>query len=270
MFSDVVSKVGMDIMKYHGLVMMIIVFILSLVTYMSVFLLCSSLSYRHHTQWEALEYGWTMLPILLLSVLWWPSMSNLYCMNDVKTPEWTFKAVGSQWYWSYEFHLINQEVFEFQSYMNIKSGTSLYEGGYRLLDVDWRMVVPAKIQTTIYVTSTDVLHSFSIPSSSIKVDAIPGRINQIPYVMLKTGVYYGQCSELWGVNHSFMPIVVEVLPSKVFFSWLEELTNFVSEKGNVSGSIVSWKMRYFGYYCWFQVTSSLLVMLIDFLRGRGG
>nr|WPW47629.1 cytochrome c oxidase subunit 2 [Arcuatula senhousia]WPW47640.1 cytochrome c oxidase subunit 2 [Arcuatula senhousia] len=228
-FNDVVFvKVGMDIMKYHGLVMMVIVFILGLVGYMGVFLLCRSLSYRHHSQWEKLEYGWTVLPIILLALLWGPSMKNLYHMDDIKTPQWTFKAVASQWYWNYEFHLLDQQQFEFQSYMAADSGADLDKGGYRLLDVDWRMVVPAQSQVTMYVASTDVLHSFSLPSVLLKVDAIPGRVNQLPCVFGLPGVYYGQCSEICGINHSFMPIVMEVIPAKVFIGWLEGLTNLLS------------------------------------------
>nr|YP_003934513.1 cytochrome c oxidase subunit II [Arcuatula senhousia]ACY00226.1 cytochrome c oxidase subunit II [Arcuatula senhousia] len=225
MFHDVVGSVGMDIMKYHGLVMMIIVFILSLVGYMGVFLVCGSLKYRHHTQWERLEYGWTVLPVILLGFLWGPSMKNLYHMDDVKIPEWNFKSVASQWYWNYEFHLLNQQDFEFQSYMSSESGSNFSTKGYRLLDVDWRMVVPSWTQINIYVTSSDVLHSFAIPSLLLKVDAIPGRINQLPCLFKIPGVFYGQCSEICGVNHTFMPIVVEAVPSKVFFSWLVELTS---------------------------------------------
>lgn len=148
----------------------------------------------------------------------------LYLIDEVNLPEATIKAVGHQWYWTYEYSDIRGSSYKFDSYM---VPDSLLEGGYRLLEVDNRCAVPSLLRMRGLVTSDDVIHSWAIPSSSIKVDGVPGRINQIQMCFLRTGVFYGQCRELCGVNHSFMPICVESVSVEIYTNWIIENHNEV-------------------------------------------
>lgn len=150
-------------------------------------------------------------------------------MNAVKKPLWSFKAIGSQWYWNYEFNLKDDTIFEFQSYIIPNVGEGEVKG-YRLLDVDWRIIAPAQTQITIYVRRTDVLHSFALPQAYVKADAIPGRINRVPLKVNQCCILYGQCSEICGVNHAFIPIVVEFIPMNVFLQCIKALN--ASQLGN--------------------------------------
>nr|QDO71934.1 cytochrome c oxidase subunit II [Mytilisepta virgata] len=202
---------------YHNM-MLVAVFIISLVGYFLFRINFCSVSYRSFKHQNVLEWVWTVVPMLILAVLWVPSVRNLYLMNHIGEPKWSFKAVGHQWYWTYEFVNKKYQEVVLESYMdNIDDGNFKY----RLLDVDQRMVAPMNLQLRVLVSSVDVLHSFSLPSCMLKVDAIPGRMTQTPLLVDKSGVVYGQCSELCGVNHSFMPIVVEFIPVSSFLEWLK-------------------------------------------------
>nr|YP_313736.1 cytochrome c oxidase subunit II [Xenopeltis unicolor]BAE20043.1 cytochrome oxidase subunit 2 [Xenopeltis unicolor] len=165
---------------------------------------------------EQLEAAWTAAPIMILILTALPSVRSLYLMEEVFDPYVTVKAMGHQWYWNYEY--TDGTNVSFDSYM-IQT-QDLPNGAPRLLEVDHRMVMPANLQTRVVVTAEDVLHSWAIPSLGIKVDAVPGRLNQLPLATSRTGVFYGQCSEICGANHSFMPIVVEAVPLKNFEQWL--------------------------------------------------
>lgn len=176
--------------------------------------------YRSFKKGEILEWVWTVIPMLILAVLWFPSASNLYLINHADEPKWSFKALGHQWYWSYEFLRKDHEQLRIDSYLDRRCEET---GGYRLLDVDQRIVAPAKTQIRLLVSSADVLHSFALPALILKVDAVPGRINQLPFNVHRCGVTYGQCSEICGVNHSFMPIVIEFIPIKEFGQWLAKV-----------------------------------------------
>jgi hypothetical protein len=149
-----------------------------------------------------------------------PSIKLLYLIDELELPESTVKIIGHQWYWRYEYSDTFGSTFRYDSYMKPK----LVEGGtlarYRLLEVDYRCVVAALLHMRALVTSEDVLHSWAIPSACIKVDAIPGRINQVGLCFLYPGIFYGQCSELCGVNHSFIPICVEAVTVEVFTKWI--------------------------------------------------
>nr|YP_011002174.1 cytochrome c oxidase subunit II [Corynosoma villosum]WPN89826.1 cytochrome c oxidase subunit II [Corynosoma villosum] len=148
-----------------------------------------------------LEFVWTLLPMILLVFMAYPSMVLLY-MGDVTLDyDISVVVVGHQWYWEYFSGLVSEA-----SYM-----TSLSDGGFRLLDVDNRLVLPSFEGVMFSMTSADVIHSWAVPALGIKMDCIPGRLNQVSAEILGCGVFYGQCSELCGVLHSFMPIVVEVV-----------------------------------------------------------
>nr|YP_003540900.1 cytochrome c oxidase subunit II [Leptodeira polysticta]ACD77452.1 cytochrome c oxidase subunit II [Leptodeira polysticta] len=165
---------------------------------------------------EQLEAAWTAAPIMILILTALPSVRSLYLMEEVFDPYLTIKATGHQWYWNYEYSDNTQVSFD--SYM-IKT-KDLQNGSPRLLEVDNRMVTPAGLQTRIVVTAEDVLHSWTVPSLGVKVDAVPGRLNQIPLTTSQVGVFFGQCSEICGANHSFMPIAMEAIPLYHFEQWL--------------------------------------------------
>nr|YP_009109349.1 cytochrome c oxidase subunit II [Gloydius saxatilis]YP_009234329.1 cytochrome c oxidase subunit II [Gloydius shedaoensis]AIW51819.1 cytochrome c oxidase subunit II [Gloydius saxatilis]AMC18039.1 cytochrome c oxidase subunit II [Gloydius shedaoensis] len=165
---------------------------------------------------EQLEAAWTAAPIMILILTALPSVRSLYLMEEVFDPYLTIKATGHQWYWNYEYS--DETHISYDSYM--LQTHDLPKGSPRLLEVDHRMVMPAGLQTRIVVTAEDVLHSWAIPSLGIKVDAVPGRLNQIPLATSRTGVFFGQCSEICGANHSFMPIAAEAIPLYYFEQWL--------------------------------------------------
>ncbi|RCH89648.1 cytochrome c oxidase subunit 2 [Rhizopus azygosporus] len=143
-------------------------------------------------------------------------------IKDVISPAMTIKAVGHQWYWSYEYSdFVNEdgESIEFDSYMIPDS--DLEDGQLRLLDVDNRVVLPVDTHVRFVVTGADVIHDFAVPSLGLKIDATPGRLNQVSVITEREGVYYGQCSELCGVYHGFMPIAVEAVSLDKYLSWLD-------------------------------------------------
>nr|ACD77397.1 cytochrome c oxidase subunit II [Hypsiglena sp. 2 DGM-2013] len=165
---------------------------------------------------EQLEAAWTAAPIMILILTALPSVRSLYLMEEVFDPYLTIKATGHQWYWNYEYS--DNIQMSFDSYM-IQT-KDLQNGSPRLLEVDHRMVMPAGLQARVVVTAEDVLHSWAIPSLGVKVDAVPGRLNQIPLTTSRVGVFFGQCSEICGANHSFMPIAMEAVPLYHFEQWL--------------------------------------------------
>ena len=149
--------------------------------------------------------------MLILFFLAVPSLRILYFMDDVD-PYLTLKIIGHQWYWSYELIDLN---LEFDSY--IIGSVSL--GEFRLLDVDHRVVLPVGKNVRGLVRAADVLHSWALPSFGVKADAVPGRLNQVAFNLMRSGVFYGQCSEICGANHRFMPIVIEGVSLSSFLSW---------------------------------------------------
>nr|AYR06674.1 cytochrome c oxidase subunit II [Rhodogorgon sp.] len=173
------------------------------------------------THGTLIEMIWTITPAFILLIIAIPSFSLLYAMDEVISPAITIKTLGHQWYWSYEYSdYINEEgdSIEFDSYMMPEEDLEL--GQLRLLEVDNRMVIPINTHIRIIVSATDVLHSWAIPSLGVKCDAIPGRLNQTSLFIKREGVYYGQCSEICGINHGFMPIVIEAVPLQNYVTWI--------------------------------------------------
>lgn len=197
---------------FHDHAMVVLVMVISLVSYSSVVLLRGSLLSRYLLEGQEIETIWTILPAVVLVFLALPSLRLLYLLDEVNDPVLSLKAVGHQWYWSYEYS--DFLSLEFDSYM--VASDDLNEGDYRLLEVDHRTVVPAEACIRILVTSADVLHSWTVPSLGVKADAVPGRLNQLSFYVSRVGVYYGQCSEICGANHSFMPIVIEAVDVNSF------------------------------------------------------
>jgi len=169
----------------------------------------------------AIEIAWTVAPSLVLVLIAIPSFALLYSMDEVVDPAVTVKAIGHQWYWSYEYSDYNtsdETCIAFDSYMIPEE--DLEPGQLRLLEVDNRIVVPVNTHIRMIITSADVLHSWAVPSLGVKCDAVPGRLNQTPVFIKREGVFYGQCSELCGANHGFMPIVVEAVPVERYVDWI--------------------------------------------------
>ena len=182
---------------------------------------------QHNT---LLEIIWTLIPCVILLLIAVPSFSLLYAIEDLNIIESSIKIIGNQWYWSYEFPCENFEK-KFDSVMILENDL-ITIGSLRLLEVDERLVLPIEKQLRLFVTASDVLHSFAIPSLGIKIDASPGRLNQIALWIKRTGVYYGQCSEICGIQHAFMPIVVEAKDEEEFLKWLipkNKITNILSK-----------------------------------------
>ena len=166
-----------------------------------------------------IEILWTIFPSIIPMFIAIPSFALLYSMDEVVDPAITLKAIGHQWYRTYEYSDYNssdEQSLTFDSYMIPEDDPEV--GQSRLLEVDNRVVVPAKTHLRMIVTSADVLHSWAVPSLGVKCDAVPGRLNQISISLQREGVYYGQCSEICGTNHAFTPIVVEAVPSKDYGS----------------------------------------------------
>jgi cytochrome c oxidase subunit 2 len=166
---------------------------------------------------------WTILPAVLLVFIAFPSFILLYLADEVINPSMTIKAIGYQWYWVYEYSDFinnNMETIQLESY--IIPEDMLEVGQLRNYDVDNRIVVPVDTHIRFIVTSADVIHSFGIPSLGIKVDANPGRLNQVSTLIQRTGVFYGSCYELCGVSHSEMPIVIQAVELPKFLEWLNE------------------------------------------------
>nr|YP_010148830.1 cytochrome c oxidase subunit II [Pseudanodonta complanata]QQV69721.1 cytochrome c oxidase subunit 2 [Pseudanodonta complanata] len=216
-FQDSYSGLSSELIFFHDHAMFVLVLVSSFVGYMMVCLLKSSLSSRFILEAQALEAAWTMVPGLLLLVLAIPSVRLLYLLDEVGGPMVSMKAIGHQWYWEYEYGDSN-DIVGFDSYM--VSALEVSDGGYRLLEVDNRCVLPYGVDSRILVSSVDVIHAWALPSLGVKVDAVPGRINQLGVHLTSSGVMFGQCSEICGVNHSFMPISMESVSPEVFYHWL--------------------------------------------------
>ncbi len=169
-----------------------------------------------------LEIVWTILPAVILLFIAIPSFNLLYSLDESIDPSLTLKVVGHQWYWSYEYSdystLEGGDSLNFDSYMLPESDLSL--GAYRLLEVDHRVTLPIQSHIRVLVTAADVLHSWAVPSFGVKVDGCPGRLSQVSLFIKRSGVYYGQCSEICGVNHGFMPIVVKGVALTDYVGWI--------------------------------------------------
>nr|UBS94006.1 cytochrome c oxidase subunit 2 [Oliarus cf. filicicola HI01081] len=208
------SPIMEQLIFFHDHTMMIILVILSSVLYMMMVMSTNKLINKKMNEHQLIETIWTILPALILITIAIPSLKILYMMEEIINPSISIKTMGHQWYWSYEYSDKNQ--IELESYMEKKKKNNLF----RLLDVDNRISLPFSTQSRMIISSTDVLHSWTIPSLGLKMDAIPGRLNQISILINKPGLFFGQCSEICGTNHSFMPIVLESISMKKFLMWI--------------------------------------------------
>nr|UYR45759.1 cytochrome c oxidase subunit 2 [Merostenus sp.] len=216
MFQDANSYIMENLIMFHDHAMMVIVMIIILISYIMIYMLANKLINRFMLEGQMIEMIWTIIPIMMLLFLAIPSLKILYMIDEVNNPTMTVKSMGHQWYWSYEFNDFNS--LNFDSFMlNLES---MKNNEFRLLDVDNRLVLPLDNQIRMLVSSADVIHSFALPVLGVKIDAVPGRINQISLKINRPGIFYGQCSEICGVNHSFMPIVLESTKLDYFLNWI--------------------------------------------------
>lgn len=217
-FQDAASSVSENLIFFHDNIMFIILIILFLVGWMMISAIINKHYYKYLVEGTLIEIVWTIIPAIILLSIAFPSLQILYSMDEVIDPSLTIKAIGHQWYWSYEYSDLDDGSIEFDSYMIPTS--DLEVGDLRLLEVDNRIIVPVNTQVRVVITGADVIHCFAVPSLGVKADAIPGRLNQVNFLAKRPGVYYGQCSEICGSEHSFMPIVVEAVSQEKFINWI--------------------------------------------------
>nr|UBN08825.1 cytochrome c oxidase subunit 2 [Neogeoscapheus dahmsi] len=213
---DSASPIMEQLIYFHDHTLMIIIMILMVVTYMMMMLIFNKFTNRFLLEGQFIEVAWTIAPAIILIFIAIPSLRLLYLMDEINNPSITLKTIGHQWYWSYEYSDFLK--VEFDSYMIPQN--EMNNNDFRLLDVDNRASLPTNMFIRIIITATDVLHSWTIPSLGIKADATPGRLNQTSFLINRPGVFYGQCSEICGANHSFMPIVIEGISTNKFINWI--------------------------------------------------
>nr|UBN09007.1 cytochrome c oxidase subunit 2 [Panesthia tryoni tryoni] len=216
---DSASPIMEQLIYFHDHTLMIIIMILTVVTYMMTMLVFNKFTNRFLLEGQLIEVAWTIAPAIILIFIALPSLRLLYLMDEINNPTITLKTIGHQWYWSYEYSDFLK--VEFDSYMIPQN--EMNNDDFRLLDVDNRASLPTNTFIRIIITATDVLHSWTVPSLGIKADATPGRLNQTSFLINRPGVFYGQCSEICGANHSFMPIVIESISTNKFINWISKM-----------------------------------------------
>ena len=228
-FQDSASPQMEALIELHDNILFYLVIILFAVGWILVSLsrkynnLASPLSHRNVSHGTSIELIWTITPALILIFIAFPSFKLLYLMDEVSDPSMVVLAEGHQWYWSYlytDFLNSEDEFIEFDSYLIPES--DLEDGALRMLEVDNRVIIPELTHVRFVVTGADVIHSFACPALGIKCDAYPGRLNQVSVVINRQGTFYGQCSEICGILHSSMPIVIESVSIEKFVAWLME------------------------------------------------
>nr|YP_010535859.1 cytochrome c oxidase subunit II [Anaedus unidentatus]UYB79071.1 cytochrome c oxidase subunit II [Anaedus unidentatus] len=202
---------------FHDHTLMILVMITIIVSQNMLSLFYNNLTNRFLLQGQTIEVIWTILPAITLIFIALPSLSLIYLLDETNNPMISIKTIGHQWYWSYEYS--DFKNIEFDSYMNPSQEMKSFN--FRLLDVDNRLVIPFNTQIRMIMTAADVIHSWTIPSLGIKVDATPGRLNQMSIFSSRASLLFGQCSEICGANHSFMPIVIESISPSFFVKWIK-------------------------------------------------
>jgi cytochrome c oxidase subunit 2 len=223
-FQDPATPNMQGLIDLHHDIFSIMLFVLLFVVCListSLFLFLNTIRPVKLIHGSLIELLWTVSPSVILIFIALPSFALLYVTDQLIEPSVTVKAVGHQWYWNYQYsdysNYNNLNLISFDSYMLQEIDLQL--GQLRLLEVDNRLVLPVKNNIRVIITSADVLHSWAIPSMGVKCDAVPGRLNQVATYLKREGVYYGQCSELCGVNHGFMPIAVEAVSKENYLLW---------------------------------------------------
>lgn len=235
-FNESSSPTMEGIVSFHNHLMVVLCFIsifvgwllLNCVKYYSEFEISTHTQFTHSKE---LEIVWTSVPALILLLLATPSFTLLYSMDEIVDPELTLKILGHQWYWGYEMSEYNtcfgDVNLQYNCYMMVLEGLPQDKKGYfRLLETNRRVLLPIDTHVRLLVSAADVLHSWTVPSFGVKVDACPGRLNQLNLYLKRTGLFFGQCSEICGVNHGFMPISVLGVNSFQFNSFILNRVEF--------------------------------------------
>jgi cytochrome c oxidase subunit 2 len=215
-FQDSASPLIEQLTFFHDHTMIIIRLITILVGYIIACLLIPNLPNRLLSEEQSIETIWTIIPAITLIFIALPSLRLLYLLDEVNAPRITLKTIGHQWYWSYEYSDFSN--IEFDAYISPQN--DIIRKDFRLLEVDNRTVLPFKTQIRCLITAADVLHSWTVPSLGVKADAVPGRLNQVSFLIKRPGILFGQCSEICGANHSFIPIIIESVNIKTFSKWI--------------------------------------------------
>jgi cytochrome c oxidase subunit 2 len=237
-FQNSVTSIGDQIHGFHNLLLVlitvIVVFVLGLLVWVAIRYNAGSnpapSRTSHHTM---LEVAWTIVPVLILLVIAIPSFRLLYAQYDFPKADLTIKATGHQWYWSYNYP--DHGNFNFDALMI--EDDKLQPGQPRLLATDNEVVVPANKNVHILLTADDVIHNWTIPAFGVKVDAVPGRVTRLWFNARETGIYYGQCSELCGERHAYMPIQVRVVSDQEFTAWVESAKQKFADRGSPATAV---------------------------------
>ena len=222
-FQEPATDLMSDIISFHGYILMpIITGISLLVLGLLLYIMFRFNSKRNvvastTTHNTVIEILWTVIPVILLIIIAIPSFRLLYVSETIPKADLTIKAIGNQWYWTYEYPDYEDIVFD----ANMLLENELSDPKLRLLETDTQIVVPVNKVVKLQITSADVLHAWTIPAFGVKMDAVPGRLNETWFKANKEGIYYGQCSELCGAKHAFMPINVKVVSESEFDDWLD-------------------------------------------------
>nr|YP_009350405.1 cytochrome c oxidase subunit II [Nasutitermes lujae]AQP26990.1 cytochrome c oxidase subunit 2 [Nasutitermes lujae] len=217
---DSASPVMEQLIFFHDHALMIILMIITAVFYTMISIIQNKQTSRFILEGQMIETLWTIAPAIILVFIAIPSLRLLYLMDEIHNPAMTLKTVGHQWYWSYEYSDFTK--LEFDSYMTPQEDQPV--NTFRLLDTDNRVILPMNSPIRLIVTAADVLHSWTVPSLGVKTDATPGRLNQMSFSINRPGLLYGQCSEICGANHSFMPIVIESVSTNQFINWVSKMS----------------------------------------------
>ncbi|AAS50168.1 AMI001Wp (mitochondrion) [Eremothecium gossypii ATCC 10895] len=226
-FQDSTTPHQEGILELHDNIMFYMLTVLGLVSWMMIIIIKdyknNPITYKYIKHGQMIEIIWTILPAIILLMIAFPSFILLYLCDEVISPAMTIKVIGLQWYWKYEYSDFindNGETIEYESYMIPEE--LLEEGQLRMLDTDTSIVIPVDTHVRFIVTATDVIHDFAVPSLGIKIDTTPGRLSQVSTLIQREGIFYGQCSELCGAQHSAMPIKIETVKLPTFLTWLNE------------------------------------------------
>nr|AQP29973.1 cytochrome c oxidase subunit 2 [Ateuchotermes sp. C TB-2017] len=217
---DSASPIMEQLIYFHDHALMIMLMIITTVFYTMISIIQNKQTSRFILEGQMIETIWTIAPAIILVFIAMPSLRLLYLMDEIHNPVLTLKTVGHQWYWSYEYSDFTK--LEFDSYMMQQE--DLQTNMFRLLDTDNRVVLPMNSPIRMIVTAADVLHSWTVPSLGVKTDATPGRLNQVSFSINRPGILYGQCSEICGANHSFMPITIESVSTNQFINWVSKMS----------------------------------------------
>jgi cytochrome c oxidase subunit 2 len=217
LLQDAASPIILQLISFHDHTLIILTLVITVVRYAIFSIIINKISNRYLLEAQQIETIWTILPAIILLFLAIPSLRLLYLADEVSNPRLTIKTIGHQWYWRYEY----TDFFNLEIDSYITQPSDLNNGEYRLLEVDNRLTLPINIEIRILVTAADVIHSWTIPALGVKVDAVPGRLNQLGFTISTPGIFYGQCSEICGANHSFIPISLEAINLKYFIKWIK-------------------------------------------------